>query len=151
MTGLGDLFPEKMREGFALRNLKPGAVIRMFVPDTTPPKIKLIIIVAIEDEHILAATLFINSEVNPDVISSPELQALQHKLFADKYDFLKHDSFIDCSALRERSINSLEQLMSTATDSFLGTLDETDFPAVKKLLISAKSIPVRLKKKYHFL
>jgi hypothetical protein len=47
--------------------LKIGTVLRYFVKDTIPPKIKRLIIVGIDDELITTATIFINTEINPNI------------------------------------------------------------------------------------
>ena len=148
MANLGDYFPEDIRDDFAVNSFKPGVVLRFFVTDTTPPKVKRLIIIAVENNEITAATLFINSEINPEIINSEELRKLQYKILAADCNFLDHDSYIDCSSLKERTSESILKLLRQSSKTHLGELNPNDFAQVKKLVKEAKTIPLRVKKKF---
>lgn len=64
---LSDSFPENFRKEFARRDLKIGSVIRVYVQDTIPPKEKRFILVGQSYDKLIFATIFINSEINPNV------------------------------------------------------------------------------------
>jgi len=148
MANLGNFFPDDIKSDFASDKLKAGVVLRFFVTDTTPPKIKRIIIIAIEHSRILAATVFINSEINPAIFSSEELRKLQYKLEYAKCDFLDHDSYVDCSEIKERTADSLMKLLKSSPSVHLGELCTEEFKAIKELIKGARTIPVRIKKKF---
>ena len=148
MTALGDIFPDEWKEKLANENLKIGAVIRITVPDTTPPKIKRLVIVGIGDSKEKLISIFINSDINPSILNTPELQQLQHKLEKEKCPFLDHASYADCSKVKERDYSEIHKLLKGDTSTHLGQLNNEDLKAIKALLKSAKTIPVRTKKAY---
>jgi hypothetical protein len=148
MNALGGLFPEEWRENLADENLKTGAVLRFAVPDTTPPKIKILIVIGIDGEKVALATVFVNSQVNPNVLNTSELQRLQYLLTTTNFPFLMHDSFVDCSSLKARDYNSVKQLIKNDPASHLGNLLPEDLTKLIELVKSARTIPVRLKKQF---
>lgn len=61
MQNFSDFFPDELKEQIANNNLKVGAVLRIPVSFTTPPKVKRLVIVG----FIALASVLINSEINP--------------------------------------------------------------------------------------
>jgi hypothetical protein len=57
---LGDRFPKEYRESFCKQHLKIGAVLRLHVSQTTPPKIKRFVVLGINEDDVSVALLFIN-------------------------------------------------------------------------------------------
>ncbi|ACU05352.1 hypothetical protein Phep_3157 [Pedobacter heparinus DSM 2366] len=92
---LSDCFPEQFRQEFAERNLKIGSVIRVMVNDTNPPKEKRFILVGQSYDKLIFATIFINSEINPNIFPTQELRDLNLELLADSRSYLSHDSFAE--------------------------------------------------------
>jgi len=148
MENLGDFFPHKIKKKFAREKLKPGTVLRLFVKDTVPPKIKRLIIIAVDNENYLLATLFINSEINPMLLNSEELIQLQFKIDSNKFDFIKHDSYVDCSKLKPRNIEQLSELIIKDPKTVIGEVDEVTLRKIKKIVKKARTIPVGLKKQF---
>lgn len=130
--------------------LKIGTVLRFYVTDTIPPKVKRLIITGIDNERVTTATIFINSEINPNIFTSDELKRLQYKLEANKCTFLEHDSYADCSDIRERKFEDLVKLLNKSPQVNLGVLDSKDLAQIRSLIKSAKTISVRIKKKFGF-
>lgn len=151
MNSLGSLFPGEWRENLAAENLKVGAVIRIAVPDTTPPKIKIMIIAGMDGDRVAVATVFINSEINPGVINTAELQKLQMLLTVANCPFLNHDSYADCSALKARSLTDIRDLIKKNPSFHLGHLTESDLKKLLALIKSSRTIPIRLKKQFRLL
>lgn len=90
--------------------MKVGDVIRLFVPETNPPKVKYLIIVATNSTHI--GTVYINTDLRINALHSPALKALQIPIVPDQCKCLTHDSYVDCSTLVPRDkgeINSILQ------------------------------------------
>ena len=108
---IGDNFPPKFRKEFSSRNVKIGAVIKTHVTDTTPPKEKRFVIIAFDAAKILAATLYINSEINPKKFPSKELQELHLLLEEKTYKFIEYDSYLDCSYLHEKELTELKRIL----------------------------------------
>ncbi len=79
MPPLGDSFPEEYKKRFAEKNLKVGSVIRALVTDTNPPKTKRFILIGISADKLAVGTLYLNTEINPNVFSTQELRKLHSK------------------------------------------------------------------------
>ena len=71
---LSDSFPEDFRKEFAQRNLKIGSGIRVYVQDTKPPKEKRFILVGQSYDKLIFATIFINSDLNPNIFSTQDIR-----------------------------------------------------------------------------
>lgn len=94
MTVLGDRFPENVRRELAVGQLTAGRVLYLRCDFTNPPKEKYIVVVAPEDPPLI---LIVNSNVAAFINAQPDLKNCQVTLRAADYDFLRHDSFLDCS------------------------------------------------------
>lgn len=57
-------------------------------------------------------TVFINSEINPNIFRTDELRNLHVPLNAQGNDFIEHDCFVDCSSIKEPSFEEIKQLLS---------------------------------------
>lgn len=106
------------------------------------------IIIAVDNENYLLATLFINSEINPVLLNSEELIQLQFKIDSNKFDFIKHDSYVDCSKLKPRNIEQLSELIIKDPKTVIGEVDEVTLRKIKKIVKKARTIPVGLKKQF---
>lgn len=91
---LGDFFPQADKEDYLNRRLKPGQVVYLFSRFTNPAKEKYLVIAYYGPRPLLFT---INSRIHPFIARRPELNKCQVKVRAADYDFLDHDSYIDCS------------------------------------------------------
>lgn len=146
---LGDYFPENIKKEYAEHNIQPGTVFRFFVRDTYPPKPKFFIVLAADENHIMVATVFINSEINNNIFPTPELKALHYKISSNTYSFLDHDSYIDCSQLRERPIENLKKDILTDPENVKGNLTVEDFTIIRDIIIRSDSISSKIKRKFN--
>lgn len=145
MSGtIGGRFPEQYRKEFCDRHLVPGAVLRLFTPETHPPKIKRFIVLAFDGKAESAAILFINTEIP----RSPFIRALQYPIKVSEKSFISHDSFIDCSQLYERDLASLRNAFADDLGIYLSDLPAQDLKAIVLLVQGAKTISPSLKRKY---
>lgn len=147
---LGNHFPDEFREQFGERHLKPGAVFKLHIKTTTPPKPKRIVILAINEELALVGYLFINSEMNLNVFHNRYLQSLQLPLTADECEYLEWDSFLDCSHIYEKNVEELKDIFHANIGAYLGEISEADMRKICQLIESAKTIPPKIKKRYGF-
>ena len=95
------------------------------------------------------ATVFINTEINVNVISSQELKDLQFPFTAVNREYLDHDSFVDCSRLIERNFDELKTILKNNASSSIGQISENDLKNIKAKIKSARTISVRIKKKFN--
>ena len=82
--------------------LQVGSVIFEYVTTTTPPKEKYYIVVGFSEDKVALGTVFINSEVNPNVFRNERLRNLHIPFPQSENPFLKWNSFINCSDIQER-------------------------------------------------
>ena len=148
---LGDSFPKEHLETLFDQSLKEGAVFRLHVPHTSPPKTKRFVIIGINKSINSLAFIFINSIINPNVIKSQHLQSLQLPMDASGRDYIESDSYLDCSRLYEWSILSLKEKCTSNTKAHLGQISDVDLADAKQLTASARTIVRRLKKRYGLL
>ena len=142
---LGDNFPKEYRISFCNQHLKPGAVFRLFVPHTTPKKIKRFVVIGINEAVFSIGLLFINSETNPNY------KNLNLFLTEDKRAYLDKDSYLDCSWLYEWDLTILKRKFIANPRIYLGQLSEIEMAKATQLIITAKTIKRKLKQRYNFL
>ncbi len=82
---LGDNFPKAYREEYCERHFKPWAIFRLFSEETTPPKIKRLVIAGINEKTGQVAILFINtgSLQNPLLRNEQILLKLEGRTYLD--------------------------------------------------------------------
>jgi hypothetical protein len=148
MTDLSDLFPQSFRDDFAERNIQIGSVIRVFVKDTTPPKVKYFIVIGFSDDKVLLGTVFINSAINQNVFNTEYLNGLNIPLDAQVYDFIDHNSFVDCSDIRERSVVEIKNLLSNDPECSKGVVSEETMKIILSTLANATTISLYKKIKF---
>ena len=143
---LGEHFPEEYRKKFCQDHLKPGAVLRFQSNQTSPPKIKRCVVIALNDESVSLALTYINSG-KP---SNPYLQPWQLYFECEGREYLDHDSYLDCAQLYEENFEVISRMIMRDFSIYLGRMSDEDFLKVRGLVELAKSIPFKLKKKYGF-
>lgn len=148
MSLLSDAFSEKDRESFANRNLKIGAVIKVFVSDTHPPKEKRLVLVGISYDQVYYASIFLNTEVNAKIFTTTALKDLHVELKAEERAYLDHDSFADCSQIQKRKADWLFEIISHDPSKVLGELNEADLEILQEKIKSAPTISPALKKTF---
>ena len=144
---LGERFPPEYREESFNRQFKPGAVFRLFSEETDPPKIKRFVIIGINQEIKSAAILFINTVS----LSNPNLRQFQYPLEIAERPYLDHGSFVDCTHLYERNIDSLKERFIADPSIHLGEMSASDLNIVKSFVKSTKTIPKIVKENYGIL
>jgi hypothetical protein len=117
--------------------LKTGTVIRIFASDTNPPKIKDLIIVGSDSQNL--ALIFVNT--HPRIMGfDADMQGLQLALSPNDCPFLDHGSFADCSDLRTRSKNEINNILQKDPGRKRGTLPAHLLERILHLLANADTI-----------
>jgi len=143
--------PKEDRISFCNQYLKPGAVLRLHIPLSRPPKTKRVVVAAINESINSLGLLFINSQINPNVFRTAKLRKLHLFLTAAERNYLDSDSYLDCSHLYEWQFDRLKAKFIAKPEIYLGRLSETDLTKIKQTIIAAKTIEKRLKKRYGFI
>lgn len=145
---LGDLFPEEFRREFSERIVERGTVIRTHVSFTHPPKVKLFVVLGANKERIVFGLLLINSQVNPHIFRDPIIRSWHIPLKAMDYDFLSHDSFVDCTQLLEKDHATLLESVRETPSIVVGKLTDSDFESVRKAFKATTTIATNDKRRF---
>ncbi len=62
--------------------------------------------------------------------------------------YLSHDSFADCSKVYEKDFDEILKVLENDASSLLGELSADDLRLVRQTIKTARTISVRVKKKY---
>lgn len=143
-----DAFPEDFRAEFARQKLKIGSVIRVFVQDTNPPKEKRLILIGQSHDKLMFASIYINSEINPNVFHNEELKRLNMELIAADREYLDHDSYADCSMIVKRNADWLLHLIKGDPSKIIGELSAEDLKEISSRIKSARTITAADKKTF---
>jgi hypothetical protein len=107
---------------------------------------KFFVIIGIDANNSLIGAFLINSNINENIITTKELLDCQFPLRKGDYDFLKYDSYLNCSQLFELS---KIKIWARATDE--GELTEPDKALVIEHIIHSEVIPIRQKKRFNMI
>lgn len=143
---LGAAFPENFRDSHAADCLEVGGVIRLY--DVNAAKVKILVVVGENVESNSIACCYINSEVNHNVNYTAELKGLQHAVSSSTYDFLSHDSYLDCSKITVHSkADVLDQIRDNPGDC-KGALLQADKNVVLSNLKRATTLSAYKKRSF---
>lgn len=130
--------------------LAVGSVLFEFVTATIPPKNKYYIVVGISENEVALGTVYINSEINPNIFNTPQLRGYHIPISAEEYPFLKYDSFIDCSHIEERSVSDVLQCLNNDNKryGYYASISAIELDTVLQTLDNAHTIAPVVKKKF---
>ncbi|TDE42939.1 hypothetical protein E0I26_12260 [Flavobacterium rhamnosiphilum] len=148
---LGDLFPDNLKEQFAERNINIGNALLIKLIDIQVNYDKYIIIVGINNMEMAVAYVIINTEVNQNVAPTSYLQSLHLQIDRARHGFLAHDSYINCSDLKEFPKQEIIDFLITNPERVVGNIDVALLTDVYQTIKSATTILPILKKKYGFI
>ncbi len=139
-------------QGFAEREIKIGAVLRYIATDVVPePKLKMRLIVGFSNDKLLVATIFINTEINPNKFPSQELRDLHLVVTQNQYKFLDYDSFLDCSQFKEVPYEYLANLLTDNPACVIGEIQHSDWEKIRETIKNAPTLTSKEKKKFGFI
>lgn len=145
MGKLGDFFTQEFKEKLADESMHIGSVIRCFVTQTNPPKIKRFIILGRDSSNNYIGTIFINTDVNWNVINSQEILELQYPVKHSENEYLDNDSFIDCSKLIKMEYEYVKNAIVEKPGCVLGKVKDDDLEIIYTLVKSSPNIsPIEL-------
>ncbi len=134
MSIFGNIDPEKQQELYK-NSLKAGDVfLKKF--DEAEHK-KLFIIAGISDEKIFVCSVFINSKIHPAIAGKPNILKLQIPLLKNRNEFLKHDSFANCSYPIHLKSESITKDIVVGTCKIIGNIHRQDLEFVQNALVNS--------------
>lgn len=143
MPTLGDSFPEDKKREYIINNLRPGQIIYLFCDFTNPPKEKYIILVCTEPKLLF---FLINSEIHPYIKKRVELNHCQVSINQSDHNFLSHDSFIDCTDVKDLRLEDVETQVLADMSRIKGMTNQHVIDDIKAAVKTAKTIIPRYKK-----
>jgi hypothetical protein len=143
MPTFGDNFSNEIKIKFAETNINLGSVIKIY--DDVAKKEKWHLVVGISDDKIITATTRINSEINKRCIPQ---NLLSYQLYISKsdFDFLEHDSYVNCAEIIEQKTESFINHLANNPASLKGHIADKKFDEVRMLIATC---PVINRKKKH--
>lgn len=144
MSSLGDHFPQQARQEYADRYLKPGQVLYLYSSFTNPPKEKYLVLAHPGTRPLL---FVINSRIGRFIANRPDLLKCQVKLKVSDYDFLDHDSFVNCGEVIEHFTESeIKNQIVADVYRVKGELTLATKQDIIRVVKSAKTIPNQQKR-----
>lgn len=129
--------------------LQIGTTFIFFDESISRPHYKRCIVVGMSGDGSQLAAVYINSEIAPADIGSPELEALHLPIsFTPDRNYIVKDSFVDCSDLLHLFPDSLCRNIRDKNGHIYGTALPEDMLAINELLVSGGSIPAFYLKLY---
>jgi len=107
----GNGFGEGFKRDYAQQQLVPGRILYLYCRLETATKDKFMVLAAVEPSPLL---LVINSRIPRFIQGNPSLRACQVCLRASEYDFLDHDSYVNCTQVLDGI--SLEAIVEQFAD-----------------------------------
>lgn len=147
---LGDFFPDNLKNQFAKRNIDLGSAILIKIPDFSINYDKYIIVVAKDNDEEDIAYVVINSEANPNVAYNSYLKSLHLKIDKANNPFLEKDSFVDCSKLREFSIDTVVEFLKKNPERAVGNVSSSVLKSIHITITTATTIEPYIKRKFGF-
>lgn len=145
---IGDAFSNEFKSEHANNIIsQPGNVFIAFVKDTKPPKTKMFVVVGHDENKTNIACVYINSEINQFSIKN-KLVHLHHCIYAAHFDFLDHNSYIDCCNLIIKPYSEIYDIAFYNDKSFLGSISFEDMFIVFENLKNTNTIAPKLKKMF---
>ena len=129
--------------------LQVGSVIFEHVKNTNPPKDKYYVIIGFSNDKVALGTVFINSEINPNIFRNERMRDLHVFLPSSENPFLKWDSYIDFSDIQERFTADVEACITNGGEhGYVATLSTDTMAHILTKLDNAFTIAVNKKIKY---
>lgn len=137
---LGDCFPEDERKAHLRSILAPGSILLLDCYFTKPPKPKFCILLCLEPEPVM---VLVNSKISKFLEDRPALRDCQVLLHSTHHQFLKHDSYIDCTQSLKVSIEEIESQILKDVKKIKGRIFQDEKEAIVYAISTAKTIPMR--------
>jgi hypothetical protein len=127
--------------------IKVGNIITLDEENISHPKWHLIL--DISDNHVIVATLMINTEVFQEYLNSAEILKYQLGIKKENIPCLDHDSIIDCFRLRLKEYTEIKEILLTkGSDRLKGSVPEAELSKIIDLIRLSPDIKPKIAKKF---
>lgn len=138
MSSIGDFLRDDTRKQIISDQIQPGAVFFLF--EENAKKEKFVVVLGVDSDCIIVGTLYINSEINPNVIRTPAQRELQFKLKCAEYTFLNHDSVVNASFILKKKFSELVNSICERDGRHVGQISERDFGNLRSIMSISREI-----------
>ena len=94
---------------------------------------KFFVIAGVSGDRVLCCSVLINSKINPFIKKRPHMLERQLELLATDYEFLSHDSYVNCA----QPLKSKLEFFASTGYRYRGSLKEEDVKTIKDFLITS--------------
>lgn len=91
-----------------------------------------------ENDKELVGFFFINSGVSQFIQRKPEMSRLQYPISQSDYDFLSHNSYLNCSSITTIDKVKLANSISSGETTIKGQLSQSDVSSILKMVRESK-------------
>jgi hypothetical protein len=134
MSIFGGLDPEKHKE-ILRQSINIGDVYLKKFEEASHEK--LFIIAGISKEKVYVCSVFINSKIHPSVVNKPNIYKLHIPLLKSKNDFLRHDSYANCSYPFPLEVDKITDGVVNSSCKVIGKINKTDLVFIQKAIIES--------------
>lgn len=128
--------------------MQVGTVIRSYVEDTNPPKIKFWIIVGVSPDGAELATVYINTWPNDFISRNQEMAQAQYPVISDSRGLVDYNCFANCFEIIRKDAVAVQRLLTRRPDYIRGKLWPEEIDDIMKLLEASPNISMRDKKRF---
>ncbi len=99
-------------------------------------------------DSIALGALYINTDINVNVLRTERLKNLQVPLLADTRDYLEWDSWVDCSKIKKFPKTEIAAYLKDNSEKHLGIVSNEDLKKLLKTVVNATTIDLMQKKNW---
>ena len=98
---------------------------------------KFFVIAGLSKDKVYICSVYINSNIPDFIFRKQELLNLQVLIKGNKYDFLKHDSFVSCNTQLKFQLSDINNWIENKKCKYIGKFDMEDMNNIITTLISS--------------
>lgn len=148
MASLGDFFADDQKNEFANQLVRVGAVVKIWLTTTIPPKEKRVVIVGITATGDYLGVVLINTNINWNVHRNPDMYDYQYFLRGHDCDFLDHDSYADCLNMQELPRSYVVNTLQNDLQLALGDVPDDLLNELISRVKTSPAISMKIRRKY---
>lgn len=97
---------------------------------------KFIVVAGVDEDKILVCSVMINSRISQYIQKRPHMFACQVEVKAEDYDFLSHDSYVNCA----QPIKASFDYFKDDVQKYCGLLSSEDLEFVREAIINSGTL-----------
>jgi len=127
-----------------------GDVLKLFVEDTYPPKIKYFFVLGCTKDQISIASFYVNSIVNLSINDNPVLVKYNIEIKPEDFPFLKHVSYVDCTKMVVRNKAEFDDIVKNRPEAIVYKLTEDQLQFFRAVIRESPTFKGKIIKNFGF-